>query len=106
DFHVTGVQTCALPISLNVPGEVVWRIPPMALAPRSDGTASDAVALLIDRAEAARGGRPAGPEELPHLHRIAQGLDGLPLALELAAAKLRLFSAAQLDRKSTRLNSS
>ena len=42
-------------------------------------------------------GRPPVAEgELTHLLRVAQRLDGLPLALELAAARLRLFSAAQL----------
>jgi predicted ATPase/class 3 adenylate cyclase len=80
-------------------GELVWRIPPMGTftpAGSPTGSTPDAVALLLERAEAARGGRPAGPEELLHLQRVAQRLDGLPLALELAAARLRLFSASQL----------
>ena len=64
--------------------------------PSADDVTPDAVALLVDRAEAARGGRVAGPEEMAHLLRVAQRLDGLPLALELAAARLRLFSAGQL----------
>jgi predicted ATPase len=81
---------------LGVNGELVWRIPPMGTARTSDGGMPDAVALLLDRAESARGGRSAGPEELAHLQRVAQRLDGLPLALELAAARLRLFSASQL----------
>jgi predicted ATPase len=81
---------------LAVPGELVWRIPPMDMVSTSQGGTPDAVALLIDRATAARGGRPAGPDEVAHLQRIAQRLDGLPLALELAAARLRLFSASQL----------
>jgi predicted ATPase/class 3 adenylate cyclase len=76
-------------------GELVWRIPPMGTF-SAPGDTPDAVALLLDRAEAARGGRSAGPEELMHLQRVAQRLDGLPLALELAAARLRLFSASQL----------
>jgi predicted ATPase/class 3 adenylate cyclase len=80
---------------LGVHGEVVWRIPPMGVLSANGGT-PDAVALLLDRAEAARGGRGAGAEELAHLQRVAQRLDGLPLALELAAARLRLFSASQL----------
>jgi predicted ATPase/class 3 adenylate cyclase len=81
---------------LGAPGEFVWRIPPMGVLQGNNGATPDAVALLLDRAEAARGGRAAGPEEMSHLLRVAQGLDGLPLALELAAARLRLFSAAQL----------
>lgn len=81
---------------LGVPGELVWRIPPMDMLVTNGGPMPDAVRLLIDRATAARGGREPGPEELAHLHRVAQRLDGLPLALELAAARLRLFSASQL----------
>ncbi len=80
---------------LRVPGELVWRIPPMGMAPVGE-TPADAVALLLDRAAAARGGLPAHADEVAHLHRVAERLEGLPLALELAAARLRLFSAAQL----------
>jgi predicted ATPase/class 3 adenylate cyclase len=82
--------------SLSVPGEMVWRIPPMALTGSNGDGPPDAVALLVARAEAARGGRAPTEGEMPHLHRVAQRLDGLPLALELAAVRLRLFSAAQL----------
>jgi len=81
---------------LGAPGELIWRIPPLSLGEPSAGGMSDAVALLLERAAAARGGRAAGPDELIHLRRVAQRLDGLPLALELAAARLRLFSAGQL----------
>jgi predicted ATPase/class 3 adenylate cyclase len=81
---------------LGVPGELVWRIPPMDMLATSHGPVPDAVRLLVDRAAAARGGREPAPEELAHLYRVAQRLDGLPLALELAAARLRLFSASQL----------
>lgn len=81
---------------LGVPGEIVWRIPPMDMLATSNGPIPDAVRLLMDRATAARGGREPSPEEVAGLHRVAQRLDGLPLALELAAARLRLFSASQL----------
>jgi predicted ATPase/class 3 adenylate cyclase len=73
---------------LSLPGELVWRIPPL--------DRSTALALLADRAAAARGGRPVQPGELPELARVAAALDGLPLALELAATRLRVLSAAQL----------
>ena len=81
---------------LGVPGELVWRIPPMDMLATTNGPMPDAVRLLVDRATAARGGREPEPEELAHLYRVAQRLDGLPLALELAAARLRLFTASQL----------
>jgi predicted ATPase/class 3 adenylate cyclase len=84
---------------LGLPGEVVWRIPPLSLEPAAAGGGGgpgDAVALLADRIGAARGGSPVNPAELPHLARIAARLDGLPLALELAAARLRVLGAEQL----------
>jgi predicted ATPase/class 3 adenylate cyclase len=85
---------------LGRPGEVVWRIPPLSLEP-SEGESGfgDAVALLAARTAAARGGSPVAPAELPHLARIAARLDGLPLALELAAARLRVVGAGQLAGK-------
>lgn len=84
---------------LGLPGEVVWRIPPLSLEPADGHGPGDAVALLADRTAAARGGNPVSPAELPHLARIAARLDGLPLALELAAARLRVISAGQLAGK-------
>jgi predicted ATPase/class 3 adenylate cyclase len=83
----------------GVPGEVVWRIPPLSLEPPHDGGPSDAVALLLDRTAAARGGRRAEAAELPDLCRVAQRLDGLPLAIELAAARLRVLSVSQLAER-------
>ncbi len=74
--------------SLGVPGELVWRIPQLAPA--------DAYALLTARAAAARGGRPGPAGEATDLARIASKLEGAPLAIELAADRLRLLSAAQL----------
>ena len=82
DVLVTGREP------LGVHGEVVWRIPPLSPA--------DAFTLLSERSEAARGGRPAPAGESADLARVAAGLEGSPLAIELAAARLRLFSAAQL----------
>jgi predicted ATPase/class 3 adenylate cyclase len=81
---------------LGLPGEVVWRIPSLSLRPADDGGPSDAVALLVDRATAARGGSAPSSDEVTQLGRVAKALGGLPLALELAAARLRVLSASQL----------
>jgi predicted ATPase/class 3 adenylate cyclase len=92
---------------LALPGELVWRIPPLSLDPASDGTPGDAVALLRQRTIAARGGIPVPAAELPHLRRIATRLEGLPLAIELAAARLRVLGAGQLaERLDAELTSS
>ncbi|MFY1704522.1 ATP-binding protein [Micromonospora sp. WMMA1923] len=85
--------------SFGLPGEVVWRIPPLSVDPRPDGAQSDAVALLLDRTMAARGGRQPDPAETADLRRVVQRLDGLPLAIELAAARLRVLSAGQLAER-------
>ncbi|GAA3248657.1 adenylate/guanylate cyclase domain-containing protein [Dactylosporangium siamense] len=91
---ITVLATSREPLGLA--GEVVWRIPPLSVERASGGGFSDAVALLVDRASAARGGRPVEPGDIAQLTRVAEALEGLPLALELAAARLRLLSAAQL----------
>ena len=44
----------------GLPGEVVWRIPPLSVEPAPAGGPSDAMALLLDRTAAARGGRRGG----------------------------------------------
>src|SRR6266571_2503976 len=92
------VAGCRL-VSVGRPGEVVWRIPPLSVRPAPDGAPSEAVRLLLDRATAARGGRQPERSELDQLRRLAERLDGLPLALELAAARLRVLSAAELTAR-------
>jgi predicted ATPase len=83
----------------GLPGEVVWRIPPLSLEPAPAGGPSDAMALLLDRTAAARGGRRGGLAESAELERVVSRLDGLPLAIELAAARLRVLSASQLAER-------
>src|SRR5262249_7840117 len=81
---------------LGLPGELVWRIPPLSLSPGPDGGPGDAVALLLDRAAAARGGRRPEDHEGVPLGKVAERLEGLPLALGLGAARLRVLSATEL----------
>jgi predicted ATPase/class 3 adenylate cyclase len=73
---------------LGVHGELVWRIPPLSPA--------DVFALLSERADAARGGQPGPGDDGTGLDEVAKRLEGSPLAVELAAARLRLFTAGQL----------
>jgi non-specific serine/threonine protein kinase len=81
-------------IELRLYGELVLRVPPLDL-PR-DGTAasaqdSPAVQLFIARARAARPGFQPGEPDLPAIAGICTALDGLALAIELAAARVRLY---------------
>ena len=73
---------------LNVPGEVAWRVPPLA--------PDDAMQLFVERARAARPDFALTPGNTPVVAHICLRLDGMPLALELAAARLRAFTVEQI----------
>ncbi|MEJ3743250.1 adenylate/guanylate cyclase domain-containing protein [Actinomycetes bacterium KLBMP 9797] len=83
----------------SAPGEMVWRIPPMSVDPAPGGGPSEAVSLLLDRTRQARGGRAVELAESGDMQRVVDRLDGLPLAIELAAARLRVLSAGQLAER-------
>ncbi|MDI1463403.1 LuxR C-terminal-related transcriptional regulator [Catellatospora sp. KI3] len=68
---------------LTVPFERVHPVPPLSLDGDGD---SDAVALLLERAAAV--GWPVAPEQRVQAAEICRGLDGVALAIELAAARL------------------
>ncbi|MFI7448971.1 ATP-binding protein [Nonomuraea sp. NPDC049714] len=68
---------------VQVPGELVWRVPPLAL-PGDGRPDADSVALFVDRAAAA-GAREVA-DRLGDVERLCRLLEGVPLALELAAA--------------------
>jgi class 3 adenylate cyclase len=82
--------------AMVVAGEVVWRLPPLSLDQAAADRPSDAVRLLADRAAAARGGSAISAAEQPYLAQIAAWLEGVPLAIERAAAQLRVLTAGQL----------
>jgi predicted ATPase/DNA-binding CsgD family transcriptional regulator/DNA-binding XRE family transcriptional regulator len=74
---------------LRVRGEREFPVSPLPVdMAGADCAESDAVRLFVDRARAVR---PDGAVELDVVERICQRLDGLPLAIELAAASFRLF---------------
>ena len=52
--------------------------------------------LFLERAASARGGYAPPPPELAQIASLVRALDGLPLAIELAAARMRVLSPAQL----------
>lgn len=80
---------------LGVPGERVLPIPPLAAPPADEARSPavpDAVSLFADRAAAALPGFGIDHSNRDMLYRICHRLDGIPLAIELAAARLRAFS--------------
>lgn len=78
---------------------------PVRLLPLADIAGSPAVALFVDRARAADPSFRLTPENAPAVAEICIRLDGLPLAIELAAARAKLFTPqAMLDRLGSRLS--
>jgi predicted ATPase/class 3 adenylate cyclase len=86
--------------ALGFPGEVVFTVDPLGL-PRSMDIAevedSPAVRLFADRAGAASHGLQLRADELAIVADICRRLDGIPLAIELAAARVRTMSLGDLQ---------
>jgi len=86
---------------LGIGGETIYRVPPLSLPPPGDGGlpapgSSDAVALFAERAKEQGVGLVLDEETGPLMVSICTRLDGLPLAIELAAARLRSLSVGAL----------
>jgi predicted ATPase/DNA-binding CsgD family transcriptional regulator len=85
---------------LGVGGEVVYPVPPLAVPPDTDrpqdvlGAAS--VRLFADRAATAAPGFGVDEGNARSVAELCRRLDGLPLAIELAAARVRMFAPAEL----------
>ena len=83
--------------SLRVRGEQLLPVPPLSLPTGSAGAmGSSAVTLFVERGREARPSFGLDDETAPVVGEICARLDGLPLAIELAAARLRLFSPTEL----------
>ncbi|HEY0932614.1 MAG TPA: LuxR C-terminal-related transcriptional regulator [Trebonia sp.] len=86
---------------LHVPGEQVLRLQPLPVPGPDNGTGAgtgsdDAVELFAQRAAAAVSGFTLAPADLPHVIRLCRRLDGIPLAIELAAVRVRALPVAEL----------
>jgi predicted ATPase/DNA-binding CsgD family transcriptional regulator len=102
---------------LGVPGEQVWRVSGLAIDEDgaadghdgADGREADnglegpddgAVALFIERArEGSAAFDPNAPGILENVRRVCAWLDGMPLAIELAAARVRVLSVGQIAQR-------
>lgn len=101
--HLRVVATSREP--LRVRGETVWRVQPLSLPTQTwlsrdpadaDAGAEEAVRLFADRAAAVRPGFALTGDNWPHVGQICRTLDGVPLAIELAAARIRALSVEQI----------
>jgi predicted ATPase/DNA-binding SARP family transcriptional activator len=85
---------------LGVTGETLCPVPSLELPPEeadaSEAARSPAVRLFADRAAAVRPGFALDEATAGPVVRICRALDGIPLAIELAAARLRALTAAQV----------
>ncbi|MDQ2808275.1 MAG: tetratricopeptide repeat protein [Chloroflexota bacterium] len=98
--------------ALGIAGETTLRVPSLALPPPGTGALPtqppggfllryEAVRLFVERAQAVQAAFRLTPANAPAVLQICRRLDGIPLALELAAARVRLLPvegiAARLD---------
>jgi predicted ATPase/class 3 adenylate cyclase len=94
--------------ALGIAGEVAWRVPPLGLPPIEPRTENqepcwadalgqyEAIRLFVERAVAVRPGFSLTPQNADAVAQVCRRLDGIPLAIELAAARLRVLGVEQI----------
>lgn len=89
--------------TLNVPGEVIWRVPSLSLPDLHDVAPSldhlleyDATRLFTERALAVQPTFKVTSQNARAIGQVCQRLDGLPLAIEFAAARTSVLSVEQI----------
>ena len=91
--------------ALGVDGEVAWIVPPLSLPASPDPVTaegishSEAVQLFVSRAQAVRPAFRLTDANAPSISRVCKQLDGIPLAIELAAARLNVLPVEQIARR-------
>jgi predicted ATPase len=73
---------------LGVGGETIWRVPPL--------TEAEALQIFVDRAQAVQPGWALTERSAPAVRHVCQRLDGIPLAIEFAAARVSVLAAEQI----------
>ncbi len=96
---------------LGIAGELPWGLPALSLPPRGELVGAerlpqyDAIRLFTERATVAANGFALTEQNGPALAALCRRLDGIPLAIELAAARTRVLSVQQIaERLHDRLN--
>jgi predicted ATPase/class 3 adenylate cyclase len=87
--------------ALGIQGETVYRVPSLSVPKDAGSTAlelahSESVQLFVERAAAANPGFSLNDQNASAVAQIVRRLDGIPLALELAAARLTVFAPEQI----------
>jgi predicted ATPase/DNA-binding CsgD family transcriptional regulator len=89
---------------LRVPAETVWRVEPLSIPPREAAEQApeelsgyEAISLFVERAAAARPGFALTAQNARVVTGLCRALDGVPLAIELAAARVRALSVEQIS---------
>ncbi len=88
--------------ALKVPGEHAWPVPSLSVPERDDPgsvAASEAVILFAERARAVRPTFTLTASNVETVISICRRLDGLPLAIELAAAQIRGLTPEEIDAR-------
>ena len=87
--------------ALRVPGEQTYTVTPLPVPNRSDGiealSRSPAVRLFVERAQLHRPTFALNEQEAPAVAELVARLEGIPLALELAAARVRALTVAEIN---------
>ncbi|MGB3495183.1 MAG: tetratricopeptide repeat protein [Elainellaceae cyanobacterium] len=90
---------------LRIPGETILRVPslsipsPHQLPTLESLTQYEAVRLFVERAAVARPSFSVTSENAPAVAQICHRLDGIPLAIELAAARIRVLTVDQINQR-------
>jgi predicted ATPase/class 3 adenylate cyclase len=86
---------------LRVPGEQSYTVTPLPVPGRSDGiealSQSPSVRLFVERAQSHKPAFALNEQEAPAVAELVARLEGIPLALELAAARVRALTVAEIN---------
>ncbi len=90
---------------LRIDGEISLRVPSLALptnvekTSRAELAAVESIELFIERARSVQPGFALNDQNAPYVAEICRRLDGIPLAIELAAMRVKLLSVEQIARR-------
>ncbi len=91
--------------ALSIAGETLFLVPSLSVYSAVENATAAALEtsesgqLFVERARAAKPGFRLSDDNAPHIARICERLDGLPLALELAAARVRSMTPEEIAAK-------